>query len=144
MSITRETIEDSLNIIGKYFGDVKEACIQGHFKVETKRLSDIEEVVRCIKMYVILKDIKKLTGRKLEVLSYYLMYGFSKKTKKDIIKQLKITDSNLNNINCELRKMGVIKSIGYNQSINEVSKDLIEFKKFLIEGKGKYILIKVD
>lgn len=144
MNDTRKKIENSLDVVGQYFGDIKEACIEGYFKVDTDRLSDIDEVIRCIKIYVILKDIKKLTGRKLEVLSYYLKYGFSKKTKKDIIKQIKITDSNLNNVNCELRKMGVINSVGYNQSLNEVSKDLIDFKEFLIDKKGKYLLIKVD
>lgn len=123
---------------------MKEACLSGHYKIETNRLSEMDEILRCIKLYVILKDIKKLTGRKLEVLSYYLKFGYSKETKKDIIKGIKITDSNLNNINHELRKMGVINSVGYNQSANEVNKELLEFKKFIVDNKGNYVLIKLD
>jgi len=144
MKIDRKQIEDSLEIVGNIFGDVKEACLDGYYKIETKRLSEMDEILRCIKMYVILKDIKKLTGRKLEVLSYYLKFGYSKKTKKDIIKGIKITDSNLNNINHELRKMGVINSVGYNQSTNEVNPELLEFKKFIVDQKGNYVLIKLD
>lgn len=140
----RKKLEDSLDIIGEVFKDVKEACMEGHFKIETSRLVEADEVNRCIKLYVILKDIKKLTGRKLEVLTYYLILGYSKETKKFILKGLDITDSNLNNINHELRKMGVIKSVGYNQSNNEVNADLLAFKKFIVDKKGNYILIKID
>lgn len=144
MKNDRQKIEDSLNVVGEYFEDVKEACLNGYFKIETQRLSEMDEILRCIKLYVILRDIKKLTGRKLEVLSYYLKFGYSKKTKKDIIKGIKITDSNLNNINHELRKMGVINSVGYNQSSNEVNKDLLDFKSFIVDNKGNYVLINLD
>jgi len=144
MEISREKLEESLEIVGKVFEDVKESCIDGHFKIETERLNEMDEILRCIKLYVILKDIKKLTGRKLEVLSYYLKFGYSKKTKKDIIKGIEITDSNLNNINHELRKMGVINSVGYNQSTNEVNKELLKFKQFIVDNKKKYVLIKID
>ena len=144
MESERKKIEDSLGIVGNYFPDIKQACLKGFYKIETQRLSDMDEILRCIKLYVILQDIKKLTGRKLEVLAYYLLYGYSKKTKKAVIQGIKITDSNLNNINHELRKMGVINSIGWNQSANEVNKDLLEFKKFVVDEKGAYLLIQIS
>lgn len=144
MEIDKQRIVDSLDVVGEYFGDVKEACLKGYYKIDTQRLNEMEEILRCIKLYVILKDIKKLTGRKLEVLSYYLKFGYSKKTKKDIIKNIRITDSNLNNVNHELRKMEVINSVGYNQSTNEVNKELLEFKKFIVDNKGSYVLIKTN
>lgn len=144
MEISREKLEESLEIVGKVFEDVKESCIDGYFKIETGRLNEMDEILRCIKLYVILKDIKKLTGRKLEVLSYYLKFGYSKQTKKNIIRGIKITDSNLNNINHELRNMGVISSVGYNQSTNEVNKELLKFKQFIVDNKKKYVLIKID
>lgn len=144
MEINRQKILDSLEVVGEVFGDVKEACLKGYYKIETQRLVEVEEVLRCIKLYVILKDVKKLTGRKLEVLAYYLIFGYSKDTKKKIIKRINITDSNLNNINHELRKMGVINSVGYNQSANEVNKDLLEFKEFIVDKKGSYMLIQLN
>lgn len=144
MKIDKQKIVESLDVVGEYFGDVKEACLNGYYKIETKRLSEMDEILRCIKMYVILRDIKKLTGRKLEVLSYYLKFGYSKKTKKDVIKGIGITDSNLNNINHELRKIGVINSVGYNQSANEVNEDLLQFKEFIVDKKGSYVLISLD
>lgn len=143
MNIDRQKMVESLDVVGKYFGDIKEACTTGYYKIETKRLSEMDEIIRCIKMYLILKDIKKITGRKLEVLSYYLRFGYSKETKKKVLKGIKITDSNLNNINHELRKMGVINSVGYNQSANEVDKDLLQFKEFIVDNKGSYVLINV-
>lgn len=144
MSVNREKLEESLEVVGEYFGDIKDACISGYYQIETKRLSEMAEILRCIKLYVILKDIKKLTGRKLEVLGYYLLLNYSKKTKKEIIETTGITDSNLNNINHELRKMGVINSVGYNQSTNEVNPELLEFKKFIVDQKGSFALIKIN
>jgi len=144
MKINREELEEYLEIIGEVFKDIKESCIDGHFKIQTERLNEMDEILRCIKLYAILKNIKKLTGRRIEVLSFYLKFGYSKKTKKDILKVLKISDSNLNNINHELRKMKVISSVGYNQSTNEVNEELLNFKKFIVDNKKKYILIKID
>jgi len=143
MEAKRKKLVESLEIVGEFFEDVQKACIEGYFTIETERLTDMEEILRCIKLYVILKDIKKVTGRKLEVLSYYLKFGYSKKTKTSIIKGIKITDSNLNNINHELRKLGVINSVGYNQSANEVNRDLLTFKESIVDNKNNYTLIKI-
>jgi len=144
MDNNKKKLVDSLDVVGEFLPDIKAACVSGYYKIETKRLSEMDEIVRCIKLYIILKDIKKLTGRKLEVLSYYLKFGYNKKTKQDVIKGIKITDSNLNNINCELRRMGVISSVGYNQSANEVNRDLLQFKEFIVDNKGSYVLINLD
>ena len=83
------------------------------------------------------KPKMKKSNKKLKV-------KISKDTKKEILRELKITDSNLNNINHELRKMGVINSVGYNQSNNEVNKDLLSFKDFIVDKRGNYMLIKID
>ena len=85
-----------------------------------------------------------LRGRKQEVLAYYLMLGYSKKTKESIMKELDIKSSNLNHVNHSLRKMGAIRQIGYNESNNEVNKELIKLKEFIVDGRNKYILIKID
>lgn len=144
MLLNREKIEESLSVVGQVFGDVEDACINGFYKIETKRLDETEEILRCIKLYVILKGIKNLTGKKTEVLCYYLKLGYSKETKKEILEHLKITDSNLNNINHQLRKMGVINSVGFKQSVNEVNRELLEFKNFIVDKKGGYTLIKLQ
>ncbi len=139
----KSRIVESLDVVGEVFGDIKSACIKGFYTIETKRLNEMAEIIRCIKLYAILNDIEKLRGRKIEILGYYLLDGYNKKTKKDIIKRLDLTDSNLNNINCGLRDLGVIHSVNYNQSDNEVDKDLIEFKEFVVDRKGSYILTKI-
>lgn len=139
----RKKIEEALDTVGQYFGDIKQACIKGHYTIDTTRMGEMEDILRCIDMYIILNNIENLTGRKKEILGYYLKMGYSKKTKDFIIKNLKLTDSNINNLNHSLRKLGVIKSIGYNQSINEVDKDLLDFKKFMVDSKGEYLLVKI-
>jgi len=144
MNVSIEELESSLDVVGEVFIDIKEACIEGYFKIETARLVEVKEIQRCIKLFVILKDLDKLTGRKLEVLVYYLLYGYNKKTKQTILKQMGITDSNLNNINCALRSIGVIHSVNYNQADNEVDIELLKFKEFIVDNKGKYILTKIE
>src|SRR5690606_4440557 len=105
---------------------------------------EMEEVLRCIKLYVIFKGIAKITGRKMEVLAYYLLYGYSRDTKKKIIQELRITDSNLNNINHELRTAGAITMMDNNQTQNEINKELLGFKRFLVDNEKRYILIKLN
>lgn len=143
----------SLDIVGEYYGDIKEACTDGFFTIETDRLSAAKEVMRCIKMYSLLKSlddpkedgskVNKLAGKKLEVLVYYLLYGYNSKTKKEILKTMNMTDSNLNNINHSLRKLGVIKNVGYNSVNNDVDEELLMFKNFIVDNKGKYVMIKI-
>lgn len=143
MALDRKKVEGALDIIGSVFGDIKDACTDGYYEIGANRLDDMDETLRCIQMYVILKNIRNLTGRKLEVLSYYLKYGYSKRTKDQIIKGLNIKDSNLNNINHQLRKMKVIENVGYNQSNNKVSSELLNFKEFIVDQKKQYILLKI-
>lgn len=144
MQHSKEEIEKSLSIIGNYFGSIEEACIDGFYEIETKRKeSRIEEIYRCIQMYTLFKGVGKLRGRKLEVLSYYVQDGFNKQTKIDIMESLKIKDTNLNNINHELRSLGLIVKNEYNHSTNDVSKELMQFKKFIIDDKKKFVLINL-
>lgn len=143
MKNSKQEIVKSLEVVGEIFPDIKEACVDGYYKIDTERLNGIEEIIRCVKIYVILKGIQKLTGRKLEVLAYYLKFGYSKQVKKDIIKNIKITDCNLNNINHELRSIGVINSVGYNQSLSEVNPELVQFTNFIVKQNKNYIMIKI-
>ena len=144
MSLTKERTEESLEVIRQVFPDIYESCTKGYFGIDTKRLSDIREILRCIEIYKLLKGMDDLRGRKQEVLAYYLMLGYSKKTKESIMKELDIKSSNLNHVNHSLRKMGAIRQIGYNESNNEVNKELIKLKEFIVDGRNKYILIKID
>ena len=88
-------------------------------------------------------DNIKISGRKLETLAYYLKHGYSKKTKEKILKDCKIKDSNLNNVNCELRRLGFITVDARNENKNHVDPKLSDFIKYMVDNKGKYVLIKV-
>lgn len=142
--ISKDEISKSLDVLGEYLPDIKNAVLNSYYSIDTKRLDNIKEIKRCIKIYSIFNDIQDLTGRKIEVLSYYLLYGFNKDTKKDIIENINITANNLNNINHELRKLGFIRRSGYNKRNNEVNPDLLDFKKFIVDNKKSYILININ
>lgn len=144
MNIDKKKVEESLDIIEVFFKGVKDLCMEGHYTMKTGRLNTIPEIIRCIQFFALIKNKSKLRGRKLEVLAYYLKSGYSRETKKDIISMLKITDSNLNNINHELRKLGAIETVGYNENNNQVNKELLEFKEFIVDNKKGNILIKID
>lgn len=140
----QQIITKSLDNIGEYFPDIKSACIDGYFQIDSNRLTSTEEIVRCIHIYTMLKNIKGLSSRKLDVLVFYLKYGYSKEIKKLIEERLKIKEGNLNSINCELRKLGVIEQVGHNESNNKVCDELREFKEFIVDQKGSYILISIN
>lgn len=144
MSIDKDKLISSLGTISEVFPDMSDACVKGYSKVVTDRLEDMEEIQRCIRMFLILKGIPKLTPRKLELLAYYLKMGYSRESKDKITRRMKMKDSNLNNLNSKIRDLGLIKQVGHNQSNNEINPELVQFKKDIVDNKGSYILIKIE
>ena len=133
-----ETIEKTSPVIG-------DMVRKTFYQLEIERLTDLEDIVRFTSLYIDLKgdDDIKISGRKLETLAYYLKHGYSKKTKEKILKDCKIKDSNLNNVNCELRRLGFITVDARNENKNHVDPKLSDFIKYMVDNKGEYVLIKI-
>jgi len=79
-----------------------------------KYKSEFDLLYKFLKIYATIAqlysedDMKPLRNRLIEVLTFYLMYGYSKKTKEIIKESLNIKDTNLNVMNSHLSKQGYI------------------------------------
>lgn len=136
---------ESLAKVGAVIPVLEDMAKSTFYKLEIKRMSDLEDVIRFITIYVSLKgdDEVRLSQRRIQTLAYYILYGYSKKTKDTIKKDLDIENSNLNNLNSQLRKMGYIVSEKYNTHNNSVNKELLNFVNYMVLNKGKYFLVKL-
>ena len=131
---------ESLAKVGAVIPVLEDMAKSTFYKLEIKRMSDLEDVI-----YVSLKgdDEVRRSQRRIQTLAYYILYGYSKKTKDTIKKDLDIENSNLNNLNSQLRKMGYIVSEKYNTHNNSVNKELLNFVNYMVLNKGKYFLVKL-
>lgn len=136
---------DSLAKVGKVIPVLEDMAKSTFYKLETKRMSDLEDVVRFITIYVSLKgdDDIRLSQRRTQTLAYYILYGYSRETKNAIKKDLNIKNSNLNNLNSQLRKMGYIVAEEYNTNNNKINKELLDFVNYMVMKKNSYFLVKL-
>lgn len=86
-----------------------------------------------------------LRPKLVDVLSFYILYDYSKETKDLIIESLKIKGTNLNQINSELTRKGYLIKDYFNYRRKTLSEELIALKKyFLEEDTSKIFLIKFN
>lgn len=73
-----------------------------------------------------------LKPRLSNVLSYYVLKGYSEETKKIILDSKEgLSRKHLNQINCELQKQGYLHPHKHNENRREVDKSLLELKEYL-------------
>lgn len=106
-------------------------------------------VRQILRIYALVTNINKgdnfLRSRLADVLSFYILFDYSKETKNLIIKSLKITNKNLNQINAELTEKKFLIRDLHNFRKKHLSKDLVSLKKYFLdeENLNKFFLIKM-
>lgn len=104
--------------------------------------------LKAIKLYVDIKKIddtsKSLGDRPLELLSYYLLEGYSDETKEFIQKNLGLTSKNVNTVNRVLTKKGYLAQDKNNFHTKVLNPDLEKLKSYIDTNKdlSKFFLIK--
>lgn len=86
-----------------------------------------------------------LKPRLSNVLSYYVLKGYSEETKKIILDSKPgLTRKHLNQINCELQKQGYLHPHKHNENRREVDKSLLDLKEYLESNKDNkpHLVIK--
>lgn len=108
----------------------------------------IDLLTKVLKIHSLVTNLKieesYLRPKLAEVLSFYMLLGYSKETKNVIIESLKITLQNLNQINAELTKKKYLVRDNNNFRKKHLSKELNEFKEFFLSNDlSKILLIKL-
>lgn len=107
--------------------------------------SSLEFIQKIIDIYITLNDNKnKLLQREKEALAYYIMYGYSQETVKDIETSLsKEVDGNyVRVINNALRKKQYLIKDERNKNKNYLSPDMLKIKEYYVENKGNMFMIQ--
>lgn len=104
--------------------------------------------LKAIQLYVDIQKIdnpdKSLGSRPMELLSYYLLEGYSNDTKLFIQKNLGLTNKNINTVNLVLTKKGYLYQDKDNFHTKVLSPDLNKLKKYIDNNKdlSKFFLVK--
>lgn len=86
-----------------------------------------------------------LRPKLVDVLSFYILYDYSKDTKDLIMDSIGITSKNLNQINSELTRKQYLIRDKYNSRIKYLSEELKSLKKYFLEEEtSKLFLIKFN
>lgn len=117
------------------------------YGIPIKYKDKLDLLKKVLKIYasVININTKKnyLRPRLVDVLAFYILFGYNKKTKELILQSLKMDIKNLNQINSELTKKKFLIRDNNNFTKKHISQELEELNKyFILENTKKIFLIK--
>lgn len=104
---------------------------------------------KVLKIHAVVTNIEKdenfLRPKLVDVLSFYILMGYSSETKDIILESLDITTKNLNQINSELKKKKCLVVDIHNFRNKHLSEELKQLKNYFLEGDySKIFLIKFN
>jgi hypothetical protein len=122
------------------------------YKIHGSRVEysdDLDLMKKVLNIYAKIINIDRddnfLSPRLVNVLSFYMLRGYSKETKKLILESLDINVANLNQINAELTRKGCLERDKYNHSHKNLSPSLEELKNYLMEdAPAKVFVVRFD
>lgn len=96
--------------------------------------NSFDKVHACLRLYAEATNIKAgyvhIRPRMVDVLTFYILYGYSRETKKKILETTGFTKENLNQINSELTKKGYLRMDSRNYRIKHLSPTVQGLKDF--------------
>ena len=104
---------------------------------------------KILKLHALVTNINKaenyLRPKLVDVLSFYILRGYSKETKDLILASLGITGKNLNQINSELTKKKYLIRDNNNFRKKHLSQELKVLRDYFLEGEyNKIYLVKFN
>lgn len=112
---------------------------QYYFSLNINYTDKIDLIKKAIKVYACVDNMNRngsfLSERAINVLSFYIVYGYSKETKNKIKEVLGISTENLNQINSILTKNGFLIRSNFNFRVNKVCDDLNNLGRYLLHKK---------
>ena len=132
-----DTIRHELSEFEVYFlEDVK----MQFFKIGFE--SPLDFFTNVMKVYAVIANIKfkqknYLRDRDVEVLAFYMTFGFSKETKNLILETFKINAKNLNQLNSELTRKGFLIRDPYNANKRYISQELQMLQNLFTEANQR-------
>lgn len=86
----------------------------------------------------------EITEDQKKILTFYMRFGYSRRTKELILEETKIKSiDSLNTQNYTMRGKGLLVESKRNKNVSELSEELIKIKDF-IENKSKGFLVEIE
>jgi len=111
--------------------------------------SDLDKINKIVTIFSIIKNgnlgVMHIRPRCVEVLSYYMVFGFNDDTKK-LLYSIGITKPNLDQINSELTKSGYLIRDERNFTHRHFNAELLKIKEYFMDetNREKMFFIKLD
>lgn len=100
------------------------------FGVSVPYTSRYDLIKKSIELYstvrYVTEDVDRLRRRLVEVLAFYVLYGYNSKAKKMIQESLGVSVQNINQMNAELLKLGYLSIDQYNLHNRIVHPELVK------------------
>jgi len=109
---------------------------------------DLDLLNKILSIYAAIVNLNEgnnhLRPKLVQVISFYILFGYSVDTKNTIMESLNITKKNLNQINSELTRKNYLLRDAFNFRTKHLSKELKEVKSYFLTGNhSKIFLIKL-
>lgn len=117
------------------------------YNLKIKHSNSYELVNYFLSVYAALEGNKnhKLRPKLVEILSYYVLYGYNDDTKKLIVNIIpNMTLLNLNQINSELQRKGYLLKGVYKDSSRELNSTLKTIKKYIELPNKKMMVVSFE
>lgn len=111
--------------------------------------SDFDKISKIVSIFSIIKNGNlgemHIRQRCVEVISYYVLFGYSSETRALITESLKISKKNLNQINSELTLKGYLVKDSRNYHTKHLSQELQRIKDYFLsrDVKDKMYMINL-
>lgn len=111
--------------------------------------SDLDKISKIVKIFSIVKNgnlgATHIRPRCVDVLSYYVLFGYGKDVQELIKQSLKISEENLAQIRSELTKLGYLTKDDKNFNNKHLSEELMRIKDYFLDTgiKNKLFLIEL-
>lgn len=103
--------------------------------------SDLDKIEKVLNVYSIIKGIQFREFEKV-ILKYYLVYGYSKETKRIIQEDLGKKEGNIRVVDTSLREKGFLNKGTSNLRKSRLSDDMEQIREeFIIKKKDVYLLM---
>lgn len=98
------------------------------------RLDLSRKVLQIYNSMSVIFDWPKISPRHLDLIAYYVCYGYNENTQKRYVEDFRVSSSTMSVMNCELKNIGLLVDIGGNFRTRNLCPRLQRFRQYFAGG----------
>jgi len=133
-------LKDALSVIEEHAPAMYSTLKRGFYRIACTRRTDLDQMTSAVKIYLHAKGIH-LTPRVIQLLTMFVLHDTSTESRKIISRKIEMSRVAINQNVISLKREGLIKYPYEDGKKSVVHEDLINLKKYIVDGKKEDILI---